>query len=146
MTRGKKTPLCIAGRGASPRLYPFTPVKCPVPGLLNPLHHRGCYPTKNLFKSFKTYFVKICLILSKSAFFCQYLSFFVKICQILVNICQNLFLFVNMLSKSVFICLMYVFILSLFVFICLYLFLFVFICLYFVKICQILAELSLKSI
>ena len=134
----------------------FTPVKCPVPGLLDPLHHRGCYPAKNLFNSFLklilskfvlfcqnlSFFVKICF------FFGQYLSFFVNICQILVNICQTLFLFVNMLSKSVFICLylsnvcLY---LSLFVFICLYLFLFVFICLYFVKICQHLAELPPKT-
>ena len=98
---------------------------------------------KTFSNLFKTYFVKICLILSKSVFFCQnlfvfcqYLSFFVKICQILVNICQNLFLFVNMLSKSVFICLylsnvcLY---LSLFVCICFYLSLFVFILSRFVK-------------
>ena len=125
----------------------FTPVKCPVPGLLDPLHHRGCYPAKKLFKSFKnlfcqnlSYFVKICLFCQNLFFFvniCLFLSIFVKFWSIFVKLCFYLSICCQNLSLFVFICLMYVFIclyLSVFVFICLYLSLFVFILSKFVNI------------
>ena len=113
-----------------------------MPGLLDHLHHRTCYLSKNesfkeinkiflrlilskfvLFCQNLSYFVKICLILSKFVFFCQYLFFlsilclylskFVFICQYVVKICFYLSLFVQYLSLFVFVCLY----LSFFVFI-----------------------------
>ena len=50
---------------------------------------------------FKTYFVKICLILSKFVLFCQNLSYFANICLFIVNICLFLSIFVNILSLFV---------------------------------------------
>ena len=106
--------------------------KCPVPGLLDPLHHRACYLVQifsNLFKTY--YFVKIRLMLSKFVFLPIFVLFFniclifLNICQYFIFICQNSSLFVNSLSKSVFTRLH----LSLCVFICF----FVFICLYLSK-------------
>ena len=113
--------------------------KCPVPGALDPLHHRAFYLAKVFSILFKTYFVKICLILSKFVFFCQYLSFFVNICLFLstfvkigslfVKICLYLSIFCQNLSLFVFICLH----LSIFVLMCLDLPFFVFIHLYLSK-------------
>ena len=138
--RGKKGPSCIK----KTLVHLALACKCPVPGLLDPLHHRACYLAKTFSKSFSkltlTKFVVCCQSLSFFVNICLSLSVFVFFCKYFVFICQNLSLFVNSLSKSVFICLH----LSIFVFMCLYLSflsLCVFICLFclylslFVKVC-----------